>query len=161
MEWPDASYSVPGVSIERHFPLAFVSLKESRDKELRRQRCQFDATCFSEPDNRVVVIEANDLGDGSGLGCVVRDFVFLGRSHRFAACQPHERIAIGWCHVNPAFFWRPAEQFLNTITCPLRCKLSSTGKDPGDAGFRQNDSINLGVPNMHLMLWLAFNTVIA
>ena len=109
MERTNPTNAIPRIRFKGSFSFSLITLHEARHEKLVGQGVKFDATSLTVPDLLVVVIESDNLGDCTRLGCKVGDFVVIRRCDWLATGKSHERVAIRRCHVDTALFCRPAE----------------------------------------------------
>src|SRR5262245_33438311 len=102
-EWPSAADTIPGILHARWLAFAFVALQESRHEELFGKRGKLRSAGFAVADDAVRIVEVDHLDHRPWLRGIVADFVTLGGLHRFRTSQPHQRVSVGWRHVDTAF----------------------------------------------------------
>lgn len=137
MEGANAAYAVPRIRFVRGFEFPLVSFQEAGHKKFLGQGREFDPSSFPIPDRAVGVVEVDHFRDGSWLRRVVRDLVPIGGGNRLATREAHERVSVGWRHVDPTYLGRTAEKFFDAKPSPLGRELRTTGEDPRDSGIRK------------------------
>src|SRR5262249_49409856 len=99
-EWPHATYAIPRIFIARLLAFAFISLEKTRDKGLTSQRSQSHTTGFAVIDNKIPVVEFDNLDYRAGLRRIISYFVAVIWRHRFRTRKPHQRIAVSRSQIN-------------------------------------------------------------